>query len=158
METWLPIPGHEGTHEVSSLGRVRSLDRVDPTGRFRRGRLLVARAFKSGHLMVVLHTNGVRRDALVHRLVLEAFIGRAPEGTEGCHWNDDPTDNRLENLRWDTRSANQLDSVRNGTHHSAGRTHCAKGHEFTPENTYRYPTGKRSCITCRRAAPKRKAA
>ena len=31
------------------------------------------------------------------------------------------------------------------------RTHCAHGHELTPENTYTYPgTGNRECKTCRR--------
>jgi hypothetical protein len=26
-----------------------------------------------------------------------------------CHWNDDPTDNRLDNLRWNTRKNNWID-------------------------------------------------
>jgi hypothetical protein len=108
--------------------------------------------------MVVLYRNGARRDALVHHLVLEAFVGPQPPGAEGCHWNDDPTDNRLENLRWDTRSANQFDSVRNGTHYWASRTHCSKGHEFTEENTYRRPSGRRACRVCRRQSKTRKAA
>lgn len=150
-EEWRPVLGREGTYEVSSLGRVRVLDRIDAKGARRRGRLLKARAINGTHLIVVLHSGGPRRDALVHHLVLEAFVGPRPDGMEGCHWNDIPTDNRVENLRWDTRSANQLDSVRNGTHHLARRTHCNKGHEFTPENTYRYPGGKRACIACRRA-------
>jgi hypothetical protein len=148
-EQWRPIPGYEGTHEVSSLGRVRVLDRLDAAGHRRRGKVLKPRPINGAHLMVVLYRNGSRRDAMVHRLVLEAFVGPQPEGAEGCHWNDDPTDNRLENLRWDTRSANQLDSVRNGTHHFASRTHCSKGHEFTEENTYRRPEGRRACRTCR---------
>lgn len=31
-------------------------------------------------------------------------------------------------------------------------THCKRGHEFTPENTYVYPNrnGKRRCRTCQR--------
>lgn len=37
---------------------------------------------------------------------------------------------------------------------NAGKTHCIHGHEFTPENTYTNPGGKRGCKTCarRRAA------
>jgi hypothetical protein len=78
-------------------------------------------------------------------------VGPRPEGLEGCHWNDDPTDNRVDNLRWGTRSANVLDSVRNGTHHMARRTHCPQGHAYTPENTYLYPPdGRRACRECRR--------
>ena len=155
---WRAIPGHEGLHEISSLGRVRILDRIDRSGAHRRGKVLNARAINGAHLMVTLYKDGARRDALVHRLVLEAFVGPCPSGQEACHANDDPRDNRLENLRWDTRSANALDSVRNGTHHAARRTHCAQGHEFTASNTYRYPSGKRSCVVCRRASNSRRKA
>lgn len=35
---------------------------------------------------------------------------------------------------------------------SRSKTHCKRGHEFTPENTYIVPgTGRRSCKTCRLA-------
>lgn len=30
----------------------------------------------------------------------------------------------------------------------ATKTHCARGHEFTPENTYRRPNGRRYCRRC----------
>lgn len=31
---------------------------------------------------------------------------------------------------------------------NARKTHCKRGHEFTPENTYRYKDGRRDCKTC----------
>lgn len=34
----------------------------------------------------------------------------------------------------------------------AAITHCPQGHEYTPENTYRYPDGRRRCIACRRVS------
>lgn len=92
-----------------------------------------------------------RVDYPIHTLVLEAFVGPRPEGADGCHWNDVPDDNRVENLRWDSRSANVLDSVRNGSHGFAIRTHCPSGHEYTPENTYLHPQGSRNCRACRAA-------
>lgn len=52
----------------------------------------------------------------VHRLVLETFVGPCPEGMECCHDNGIRTDNRLENLRWDTRKNNHKDAMRHGTH------------------------------------------
>jgi hypothetical protein len=42
----------------------------------------------------------------IHRLVLEAFVGMAPAGTECAHLNGNRTDNRLANLQWTTRSVN----------------------------------------------------
>jgi hypothetical protein len=51
----------------------------------------------------------------VHRLVLEAFIGPCPEGMEACHNNGVRTDNRVENLRWDTHDENMHDAFRHGT-------------------------------------------
>lgn len=149
-EEWRAVPGYEGAYEVSSLGAVRSLARLDSRGRSRRAKLLKPRLQANGRLTVALYLEARRSDFQVHALVLLTFIGPRPDGMEGCHRNDDPADNRLENLRWDTRSANCLDSVRNGTHHMARRTHCPKGHEYTVENTYTYPGRNRACNECRR--------
>jgi hypothetical protein len=42
----------------------------------------------------------------VHRLILETFVGPCPEGHETLHLDDNPRNNRLENLRWGTRKEN----------------------------------------------------
>lgn len=95
------------------------------------------------------------RQAFVHRLVLEAFVGPCPAGMEVLHINGVRDDNRLENLRYGTRSENMRDALRHGTHPVASRTKCKNGHEFTPENT-RIPPARpkraphRICRTCRR--------
>ncbi len=116
-ECWLSIAGFEGIYEVSDLGRVRSLDRMEPwmdRTRRRRGCVLRTSPGEYGHLTVNLYRNGVARHHGVHRLVLEAFVGPCPEGMEGCHVNSDPGDNRLENLKWDTPKNNQAESHRLG--------------------------------------------
>lgn len=161
-ETWCPVPEFEGRYEVSDQGRVRSLDmRIgagSPTGtRLLRGRVLKQYA-DQGYARVVLTVNGKRHMRTVHRLVAAAFLGPRPDGMETCHNNGDSLDNRVENLRYDTHSENQLDVVRHGRHNAAKRTHCKHGHEYTPENIYRRPgTRARLCRECRRAA-QRKAA
>jgi DNA-binding transcriptional regulator YiaG len=48
----------------------------------------------------------------VHRLVMLAFVGPCPAGHEVRHINGDPSDNRLVNLRYGTRSENQKDRAR----------------------------------------------
>ncbi len=47
-------------------------------------------------------------------LVLLAFVGPRPLGADSCHYNGDRQDDRLANLRWDTRIANVADTRRHG--------------------------------------------
>lgn len=56
-----------------------------------------------------------KRRFLLHRLVLEVFVGPCPPGMEACHDPDpDTSNNCLDNLRWDTRSGNMQDAIRAG--------------------------------------------
>ena len=80
--------------------------------------------------------------------MLETFVGPAPEGLIACHNDGNPAHNMLDNLRWDTPSANQLDSTKHGRT-KGSRTHCAKGHEFTEANTLRRKRSGRECRRCR---------
>jgi hypothetical protein len=67
-----------------------------------------------GHLFVNLASGGGKVPRPVHRLVLEAFAGPRPPGMICCHWDGDPGNNRLGNLRWDTPKANSADALRHG--------------------------------------------
>ena len=82
---------------------------------------------RSGHLSVSLRTNGRSRKHLLHRLILEAFIGPCPEGMECCHFPDrDPSNNNLNNLRWDTRKNNHQDRIIHGTNNAGEKNGSAK--------------------------------
>lgn len=135
-ERWLPVVGQEGKYEVSDQGRVRSLDTVQvysrrdqysgtmiTVERKRLGRVLRPAPKLSGHVSVVLGRGNSR---LVHALVLAAFVGPRPEGMESLHRNGNPADNRLENLRYGTRSENLLDAVEHGAKPVGSRHHQAK--------------------------------
>jgi hypothetical protein len=99
--------------------------------------------------VVTLYRDTVAKQFLVHRLVLLAFVGPAPEGMEGCHWDDDPLNNHLSNLRWGTPGDNGLDCVRNGNNWKSNITQCPRGHEYTEANAYIIPsTGHRLCRAC----------
>jgi hypothetical protein len=163
-EEWRPVVGYEGLYEVSSEGRVRSLDRITGGKRRRRirGQMLTPTPHPDGRRVAVsLCKDGIQRAPAVHRLVAAAFLGPRPVGLDICHGDGNGFNNAVANLRYDTRSANLLDSVRHGTHPWARRTHCKNGHEFTPENTAARNgsdgTGRR-CIACRRAVQSRRAA
>lgn len=140
-EMWLPVVGYEGLYDVSDEGNVRGLIR---------GQMLSPGRSSNGYLTVSLSKGGKQTSHCIQYLVLEAFEGPRPEGLEACHWDDVGINNRRENLRWDTSSANKQDSVRNGTHHCATKTHCKRDHEFTPENTDHMGGKARRCRECRR--------
>ena len=116
-ERWMPVVGWEGVYEISSAGRVKSLERTARIfgGHVRRVReRILSQGYSVGYKFVSLKNNR-RLSIKVHRLVLEAFIGPCPHGMECCHNNGDRTDNRLENLRWDTPRNNCGDAVKHGT-------------------------------------------
>lgn len=117
---WREIPGFEGLYEVSDLGEVRSMDRLvtRANGNVMKMTSQKTRLNTSGqgnHKTARLTRDGMEKPYYVHRLVLETFVGPAPEGTEGCHYDGNPSNNRLDNLRWDTRAGNHADAVRHGT-------------------------------------------
>jgi NUMOD4 motif/HNH endonuclease len=113
-EEWRSIDGYALRYEVSSLGRVRSLDRIDAAGNKIKGRILKPRVHSGGYVRVNL-CDGRARDFFIHRLVLEAFRGPCPQNMEGCHNDGDKQNNTLTNLRWDTCKENSADKKLHGT-------------------------------------------
>lgn len=120
-EIWKPVVGFEGLYEVSDHGRVKSLGRRVRHPSARSGWCLITDTLMSpmtmnrGHLKVRVGAPGVpHKGRYVHHLVLEAFVGPRPAGQQCCHYDDNPTNNRVGNLRWDTQQANVADAKRNG--------------------------------------------
>lgn len=110
------IPGWPG-YRVGDDGSVWSRMKLGRPGGlgsvWRQRKPSKAKAY--GHCYVVLSMDGVSATFLIHRLVLEAFVGPCPPGMECCHNNGNSSDNRLANLRWDTSKSNKADMVRHGT-------------------------------------------
>jgi len=104
-EIWKDIPRYEGQYQVSTLGNVRSFRRSVAPKLLKPGRM------SGGHLSVALGRGNSR---CVHELVLLAFVGPAPIKHECRHLNGNPVDNRLENLKWGTRSENIKDKTAHG--------------------------------------------
>lgn len=155
MDIWLPVYGYEGLYEVSDQGRIRSVDRRVVSGSDGRTRLCRGRNLSPatesrgrGHLTVQLWKDNQSCRRYVHVIVLEAFLGPRPDGLEALHFDDDPTNNTVPNLRWGTRSENISDRLRNGRRCNVQKTHCKQGHLYTEETTRVRSDGKRFCITC----------
>ncbi len=87
-----------------------------------RWKKLRVRVRPGGYPFISVRRFGVLKNLATHRLVLEAFVGPCPDGMEGCHNNGNKLDNRLVNLRWDTRSSNITDSY-NQRGHRSGESH-----------------------------------
>lgn len=155
-EEWRPIEGYEG-YEVSNYGRVRSVDRTiqRKDGRTQRckGRMLKPREHEKGYLTVNPCNEDGNKNRYVHRLVLEAFVGKCPDGMETLHIDGDPTNNRVDNLRWGSSSDNPLDIIRHGHHNETSKTCCPRGHALVPGNLAKsnQRRGYRRCLACTRA-------
>lgn len=107
MEEWKPIPGFEKKYEVSSLGAVRRLNRIDTyfvKGVKRRAkikeRLLKPSIGSHGYPNVSLVKNKKSRTYLVHRLMAMAFMGvKTNKKFVVDHIDGNKKNNSLENLR-----------------------------------------------------------
>lgn len=156
METWLPIPGFEGLYEASDEGRIRSL--VVRNGIPRKApRILTPRPDRrrpqSVRLAISFYQDGRRIWSSVHRSVAAAFLGPCPPGMECCHWDGDTTNNRLANLRWDTKLGNAADDRRNGVNRGAPkgeRHYLAKLSEDDARLIKASPPGPETTILARR--------
>ena len=118
QEVWWPIPEYEGCYEVSTDGRVRSLDREVLRGGFPmnlRGRMLKQNKNGSGYCQVVLSGPKGQWNAFVHRLVALTFLGDPMDGQEVRHMDGCKNNNTLSNLKWGTKSENMSDCKRHGT-------------------------------------------
>lgn len=114
-EVWKPIPGYEGHYEVSNMGRVRSLERrarfVSIHGkectRRVRGRIIRGTEHRTQHrITVMLSKNGIHERLSVHRLVATAFVDNPNGYDEVNHKDENPRNNRADNLEWCTRQYN----------------------------------------------------
>lgn len=117
-------------YQVSSLGRVRSLDRIVPVNhptagfleKHMRGRSMTSRNNGHGYSMVCIR--GVSMS--VHRLVATAFIPNPENKPQTNHKNGIRTDNRVENLEWATQEEN-IQHSRKVLGQSIGESHyCAR--------------------------------
>lgn len=109
-EIWKDIQGFEGIYQVSNLGEVRSLDRYVNHNyggkRLSKGRVLAQWKSNAGYLMVSFMVDGVKTSHLVHRLVVESFMGDIPDDLQVNHIDENKENNHLNNLNTMTPKEN----------------------------------------------------
>ncbi len=117
MENWLNVVDFEGIYEVSNFGNIRSS---------KNKQLKKITIDSNGRPYLGLWKNNKQKIVRPHKLVLEAFVGKAPQGMECCHNDGNQQNSRLENLRWDTPKNNHADKLKHGTSNTGERCNWAK--------------------------------
>lgn len=108
-EFWKPVVGYEGLYEVSSLGRVRSLNRgVFQQGRVQKYKGCIMSQFigSHGYYSVRLSNHNKKKTFLVHRIAAEAFIPNTNNLPVVNHKDEDRKNNSIDNLEWCTIAYN----------------------------------------------------
>lgn len=117
-EIWQPIQGYEGTYEVSTLGRVRSLNRVversDGIKRTYKSRILKPCISYNGYAQVKLQINSTSKGQTIHRLVAIAFIPNIENKPQVNHKDGNKLNNQASNLEWITPSENIKHQITTG--------------------------------------------
>lgn len=160
-EEWRPAEEFPG-YEVSSFGRVRSLDRIDSGGRRRKGKVLRHGFHSQGYPYVLLRKGGRTYNRKVHRLVAGNFIRPIEPGEVVRHLDDHPENNLLPNLAIGTQADNGADRRRNqgrgqtmsGIPNPPKTHRCPRGHDLlSPLNLVpsALKKGHRACLACSRA-------
>lgn len=113
-EIWKDIKGYEGIYQVSTFGRMKSLDRYvtrkNGAVQFYPGKFLKICYNKRVDVYEVhLRKNNKRKCFKVHRLVAEAFIENDDpiNKTTVNHKDGKRENNRVDNLEWATYSENE---------------------------------------------------
>ena len=122
-EVWKDILGFEGSYQVSSRGRIRSLDRfvnsLNPKTKKRqqrpvKGVVLKLRHDKDGYNRVCLSNYSKPSPLRVSRIVAVNFVPNPENKPHVNHINGIKNDDRVENVEWATLSENRRHAYSNG--------------------------------------------
>lgn len=113
MEKWKDIKGFEGSYQISSYGRVKRCERTDTNNHTWKEKILAPHR-RGEYVFVHFSFNGNHYNLSVHRLVADAFCDK-PSGCDIVnHIDNNPSNNRADNLEWTTYKGNMQHSAKQG--------------------------------------------
>lgn len=115
---WKPYPDYPFI-EANQFGEIRTLDRYVPSKngskQLVKGRVLKQQLDRYSYLYVSFGANGKTVHLKVHRIVATCFIPNPDNYSEVNHKDNNPTNNRLDNLEWCTSAYNNAYREKYGT-------------------------------------------
>jgi hypothetical protein len=112
-EIWKPIVGYDGRYLVSSLGRVKSCERIiyfkDRNGddnQYVKKEIILKPNLSRLYPLVTLTKGTVPKTFSIHRLMAKTFISNPDNKPCVNHIDGDKVNNKLPNLEWCTYSEN----------------------------------------------------
>lgn len=115
IEIWKDIEGYEGLYQISTLGRVKSLERLilRNNGRFQKikERILKPSLDRKGYYFVVLKKDCKSLNHRIHRLIAQAFIPNPENKPCVDHIDTNTKNNNINNLRWCTHKENMNNTI-----------------------------------------------
>jgi hypothetical protein len=132
-EEFRDVPKFEGIIAASNFGRIYSQPRSVTKYSVLVGRVvtqnykgrLLSQYDRRGYMTVRFAFNKNNFTQLVSRLVLTTFDRESKPGELACHNDSNPTNNCLENLRWDTPTGNMRDRTARGLYKRGEDHHAA---------------------------------
>lgn len=107
-EIWKDYINYEGQYQISSLGRVKSLARLNSGNHWLPERILKPGVMTIGYKFVSLCKNGKTQNHMIHRMVAILFISNPENKRTVNHIDENKTNNCVENLEWNTSLENNL--------------------------------------------------
>ena len=131
MEKWLPICGYEGLYEISSNGKVASLNYRGNGYR----KELTPKKNNCGYLWIELCNGKEKKQELIHRLVAKHFLNvGVGDNIYVNHKDEDKTNNDVSNLEW---CSNAYNNEYSKTKHPEKTISGGKKWDFKPSEKYR---------------------
>lgn len=129
-ELWADVQDYEGLYQISTYGRVKSLERwidIHPEGMKSYRRKIKEKILSPAkgscdkrYYIVVLSKDGAHKTHPVHRLVCQHFIDNHEDKEQVNHIDGDKDNNHVSNLEWCTSLENHLHSRKLKLHDDKG--------------------------------------